>query len=133
MKKTLTGLTVAAVALAAAVMAFAAVDAPRTGATTALCHMTELTIAAPAAVKAGKTLRVAGAEAVPPSHPVKATLQYKPPKGTSWKNGPSTNLSNGAYVLKWKAPAKKGVYKIRVRVSRQSTFNTSATLKVNVK
>ena len=36
------------------------------------------------------------------------------------------SLSSGAYSLKWKAPAKKGKYKIRVRVTHSGTSNTSA-------
>ena len=133
MKKSLTGLTVAAVALAAATMTFAAVDAPRSGATPTLCHATELLIAAPASAKAGSTIRVSGAEVVPPAHAVKATLQYRLASGGAWKNGASRNLSHGAYSLKWKAPATKGSYEIRVRVTHESTSNTSAIRTVKVK
>ena len=43
------------------------------------------------------------------------------------------NLSSGGYTLKWKAPAKKGKYKIRVRVAHSSASNVSACKTVTVK
>ncbi len=63
---------------------------------------------------------------------MKATLQYKLPTASAWKNGPSANLSNGAYSLTWKAPSAKGAYKLRVRVAHLSTSSTSAAKKVTV-
>ncbi len=133
MKGMLTGLTAAAVVLTVAVLAFAVVGAPRTGATTALCHMTAVSIDAPSVVKARKTITVVGAEAVPPTHTVKATLQYRLASKKAWRNAASENLTNGAYSLKWKSPAKKGLYELRVRVTRQSTANTSEVVTVKVR
>jgi hypothetical protein len=134
MKKTLTITTLTIVALAGAVMAFAGVTAPKTSATTSKCHATALSITAPGTAASGTTITVAGAEAKAPTHPVKATLQSRKPSSTKWVNGKSANLSSaGGYSLKWKAPAKKGTYKIRVRVTHGSASHTSATKKVVVK
>jgi hypothetical protein len=133
MKKTITISTLAVVALAGALMLFAGVSAPRTSATPALCHSTKLSISAPASALAGATIKVTGSEARTPQHPVKATLQSRLSTSTKWVNGASANLSGAGYSLKWKAPAKKGTYKIRVRVTQGSASNTSATKRVVVK
>lgn len=134
MRRPLLVLTIAVVAVAAAVMAVAGVTAPRTGATPTLCHSTTLSIKAPAGVTAGKTVRVTGSEARTPGHTVKATLQFKKATASSWKNGASANLSaSGAYSLKWKAPSAKGKYKLRVRVTYGGDNNTSATRTIQVK
>lgn len=126
-------LTIGILALAVAAMAFAGVTAPKTSATSSLCHSTTLSIKAPTSVKAGKRITVTGAEARTPSHTVKATLQYRKATVKKWSNGASQNLSSGAYSLKWKAPAKKGKYKIRVRVTYSGTSNPSAVKTVTVK
>jgi len=133
MKRMLTALTAVAVVLTAVALAVAVAGAPTTGATTTFCHMTTLSIEAPSVVKAGKTITVKGAEAVPPTHTVKATLQYRLASKKAWRNGGSENLANGAYSIKWKAPAKKGLYELRVRVTRQSTANTSEIVTIKVK
>jgi hypothetical protein len=132
MRKRLLTLTVAAVVLAAAVMVFAAVDTARSGATPSLCHSTSLSIAAPATAKAGTTVQITGSEGATPQHDVSATLQYKAPKSSKWKNGASATLSGASYTLSWKVPAKKGAYKVRVRVTHLSASNLSATKKVTV-
>ena len=76
-----------------------------------------------------------GAEAKAPAHTVTATLQSR--LSTSSEVGQrrvTANLSSaGAYSLKWKAPAKKGKYKIRVRVTHSGASNTSAVKTVTVK
>jgi FlaG/FlaF family flagellin (archaellin) len=133
MRKRLTTVTVVAVVLAAAAMVFATVQTARSSATPSLCHSTKLSIKAPATARSGKTVTVTGAEAQTPSHDVTATLQYKLSSATSWKNGASASLKNGAYSLKWKAPAKKGAYQLRVRVAAGGSSNLSATKKVTVK
>ena len=132
MKKTLTSLTVVALVLTAAVMVFAVVVTARSGATPSLCHSTKLSISAPSSVKAGKTVKVTGAEGKTPAHDVKATLQYKLSTASAWKNGPSASLSKGAYSLTWKAPSTTGTYKLRVRVAHLSASNTSAAKTVTV-
>jgi hypothetical protein len=77
---------------------------------------------------------VTGAEARPPAHTVKATLQSRLATAKRWINGASVNLSSsGAYSLKWRAPAKKGKYKIRVRVTHSGASNTSIVKTVTVK
>jgi len=129
----LTFATAAVVVAFALVGALAAFSAPKTSATTSLCHSTTLSIKAATSVAAGKTITVTGAEAQAPSHTVKATLQYRKATSTKWINGNSTNLSGGKYALKWKAPAKKGKYKIRVRVTHSGASNTSAVKTVTVK
>ena len=127
-------LTIGILAVAVAVMAFAGVTAPRTSATNSLCHSTTLSIKAPASVKAGKRITVTGAEAKSPAHTVKATLQSRRSTSRKWVNGASVNLTSaGAYSLKWKAPAKKGKYKIRVRVTHSGSANMSAVRTVRVK
>lgn len=133
MRKRLVTVTVVAAVLAAAAMASAAVHTARTGATPSLCHSTALSIKAPATAKAGKTVTVSGAEARTPAHDVVATLQYKLASAAGWKNGASAGLKNGSYSLKWKAPAKKGSYQLRVRVSYAGSSNTSATKRIAVK
>jgi len=132
MRKRLATVTVVAVILAAAVMVFAAVYTARSSATPSLCHSTALSIKAPATARAGKTVKVSGAEAQAPSHDVKATLQYKLSTASAWKNGASQSLRNGAYSLTWKAPAKKGVYQLRVRVAAGGASNASAAKRITV-
>ena len=127
------GTTIGILGVALAVMAFAGFTAPKSGATTSLCHSSTLSIKAPATVKAGKSITVTGSEPQTPAHAVKATLQYRLSTSKKWVNGKSTNLSSGAYTLKWKAPAKKGKYKIRVRVTHSGTANTSTVKSVTVK
>jgi hypothetical protein len=127
-------LTIGILALAAAAMAFAGISAPKTSATSSLCHTTTLSISAPTSVKAGRTITVFGKEAREPGHTVKATLQSRLSTSTKWANGATQTLSSsGSYALKWKAPAKKGKYKVRVRVSYSGTSNTSAVRTVTVK
>jgi hypothetical protein len=126
-------LTIGILALAVATMAFAGISAPKTSATASLCHSTALSIKAPTSVRAGRTITVTGAEARTPGHTVKATLQYRRATVKKWTNGASKNLSSGAYSLKWKAPARKGKYKLRVRVTFSGTSNVSAVRTVTVK
>jgi hypothetical protein len=133
MRKTLTIGTIGILAVAVAVMAFAGITAPKTNATTSLCHSTALSITAPASAKSGKRITVSGAEAQTPGHAVKATVQSRLSSSKKWVNGASANLSAGAYSLKWKAPAKTGKYKIRVRVTANGASNTSAVKTVTVK
>jgi hypothetical protein len=133
MRRTLTISTLAAVVMAGALMAFAGITAPKTNATSGLCHITTLSISAPASATAGKTIAVKGSEAKTPAHTVKATLQSRLASSKKWVNGASANLSGASYSLKWKAPAKKGAYKIRVRVSQGSASNTSSVKNVVVK
>ena len=132
MKKTLTSLTVVALALTAAVMVFAVVVTSRSSATPSLCHSTALSLTAPQTATAGASVQITGSTGQPPAHDVNATLQYKLGTAKSWKNGPSAALSNGSYTLSWKAPAKTGVYKLRVRISHLSSSHTSAAKKVTV-
>jgi hypothetical protein len=133
MKRTLTISTLAVVAIAGAVMAFAGITAPKTDATSGLCHSTTLSIAVPASATAGSTVTVTGAEAKTPQHTVQATLQSRLSTSKKWVNGPSVSLSSAGYTLKWKAPVKKGTYKLRVRVAHLSASNTSAVKTVVVK
>ena len=133
MKRTITISTLAAVVVAGAVMLFAGVTAPRTNATPALCHSTKLSITAPTSATAGTTVTVRGSEARTPAHTVKATLQSRRSTSKNWVNRASGNLSGGSYSLRWKAPTKKGKYKIRVRVTHLSASNTSAVKTVVVK
>jgi hypothetical protein len=134
MRKALLALTVGLVAVAAAVMAVAGVVAPKSGATSLLCHSSTLTITAPKTATAGKTITVTGSEPRKPAHSVKATLQYRKATASAWKNGTSANLSSsGSYSLKWKAPTAKGAYKVRVRVVYGSTSSASAAKAVSVK
>ena len=130
MRKRLTTVTVVAVVLAAAAMVFATVQTAPFERHTVSVSLHELSIKAPATAKSGKTITVTGAEARTPSHDVTATLQYKLSSASSWKNGASASLKNGAYSLKWKAPAKKGAYQLRVRVAAGGSSNLSATKKV---
>jgi ABC-type uncharacterized transport system YnjBCD substrate-binding protein len=126
-------LTIGILAVAVAIMAFAGISAPKTDATTSLCHSTALSISAPASVKVGKSIAVTGSEARTPAHTVRATLQYRLSTAKAWANGKSANLVSGKYSLKWKAPAKKGKYKVRVRVTANGASNTSAVKTVTVK
>jgi hypothetical protein len=126
-------LTIGILVLAVGVMTFAGISAPKSRATSSLCHTSTLTITAPASVKAGKRITVTGSEPRTPAHPVKATLQSRLSTSKTWVNGKSMTLSSGAYSLKWKAPAKKGKYKIRVRVTHSGTSNASAVRTVRVK
>jgi hypothetical protein len=134
MKKTLGILTLTIVAIAGAAMVFAGVTAQKTSATPTLCHTTTLSIKAPTSVVSGRRITVTGKEAQTPQHAVTATLQSRKATSTKWINGASANLSStGSYALKWKAPAKKGKYKIRVRVTHSGTSSNSAPRTVTVK
>jgi hypothetical protein len=134
MRRLLATLTVGIVAAAAAVMALAGITAPRSGATPTLCHTTTLSIKAPLSVKAGGRITVTGAEARPPAHAVKATLQSRRATARRWINGASASLSSsGAYSLRWRAPATKGKYRIRVRVTYSGTASTSVVRTVTVR
>ena len=133
MKKSIRSLTIVAVVLAVAAMAFAAIDTARSAATPSLCHSTTLSITAPKTATAGSTVPVKGAEGATPQHSVTATLQYKLASASKWKNGASADLNGASYSLSWKAPAKKGAYKLRVRVAHLSASNTSAARTVVVK
>jgi hypothetical protein len=132
MRKALTTLTIGILAIAVAVMAVAGISAPRTSANPSLCHSSTLSITAPATVKAAKSITVTGSEPQPPAHTVKATLQYRPSTTKTWTNGKSTTLVSGGYTLKWKAPSKKGKYKIRVRVTYSGSSHASAAKTVTV-
>jgi hypothetical protein len=125
-------LTIGILAVAVAVMAFAGISAPKTGATPSLCHSSTLSITAPSGVTAGKSITVTGSEPQPPAHDVQATLQYRLSTSRAWINGRTAKLLSGAYALKWKAPAKKGKYKIRVRVTHAGTSSASAVKTVTV-
>ena len=134
MKKTLGILTLTIVVIAGAAMVFAGVTAQKTNATSSLCHSTTLSIKAPASVVHGKTITVTGgAEGRTPQHTVKATLQSRKATSSKWINGASANLSSGSYSLKWKAPATKGKYQVRVRVTHSGTSKTSVAKPVTVK
>jgi uncharacterized lipoprotein YajG len=132
MKKSITISTLAAVAIAAAVMAFAGVAAPQTSATPSLCHASKPSITAPASVAARTKVAITGSLGSAPAHGVTATLQTKRSTSKKWTNVASGNLSGGGYSLNWKAPAKKGTYKLRVRVAHASASNTSAAQTVTV-
>jgi ABC-type uncharacterized transport system YnjBCD substrate-binding protein len=132
MRKTITTLTIGILAIAVAVMAVAGISAPKTSATPSLCHSSTLSITALASVKAGKSITVTGSEPQTPDHTVNATLQYRRSTIKTWTNGKSTTLSSGGYTLKWKAPSKKGKYKIRVRVTHSGSSHTSAAKTVTV-
>ena len=132
MRKALTTLTLGILALAVAVMAVAAISAPKSDATPSLCHSSALSITAPATATAGTSITVTGSEPQPPAHRVDATLQYRLSSSKTWVNGKSTQLKSGAYSLKWKAPSKKGKYKIRVRVTHSGTSRASAVKTVTV-
>jgi len=64
---------------------------------------------------------------------MKARLQSRLTTSRKWVNGASSDLSGASYSLNWKAPAKKGTYKIRVRATHLSASNTSAMKTVVVK
>ena len=132
MRKTITTLTIGILAIAVAVMAVAGISAPKSSATSSLCHRNTLSITAPTSVLAGKSITVTGSEPRLPAHPVSATLQYRRSTTKTWTNGKSTTLASGGYTLKWKAPAKKGKYKIRVRVTHSGSSNASAAKTVTV-
>ena len=132
-EEAITTLTIGILAVAVAAMAVAGITAPKTDAIRVALPQQTLSITAPTSVKAGKSITVTGAEAQTPAHTVNATLQSRLSTSKTWVNGQSTNLSSGAYSLKWKAPVKKGKYKIRVRVAHSGTSNTSAIKTVRVK
>jgi hypothetical protein len=132
MRKTLTISTLTAVVLAGAVMAFAGITAPKSDATSSLCNASKLSITATATATAGSTVAVTGSEPQTPQHSVKATLQSRLSTSKKWVNGPSANLSGASYSLNWKAPAKKGTYKLRVRITHGSASNASSLRTVTV-
>ncbi len=131
--KSLKAVTILTLVIAGAVMLIAGFAAPRTSATPQLCHSTPLAITAPATAKPRTVVKIAGGEGAVPQHQVTVTLQSRKSTSKTWINGASKSLSNGAYSLKWKAPAKKGKYKVRVRVTHAGASNTSAVKTITVK
>ena len=127
--------TIFALAIAAAVMLVAAVASPKTSATPTICHSVKPTIVAPATAVHGTKVKITGTEGQAPAHTVTVTLQSRISTAKTWVNGAvkSLSLSTGKYSVTWKAPAKKGTYKLRVRLAHAGTFSTSAvkTVKVN--
>ncbi len=133
MKKVLTLSTVFAFVVTGALLLAVGFAAPKSSATSSLCHSTTLTIKAPTTARPGRTITVTGGLGRTPAHAVKATLQWKRATATTWKTGNSVNLTNGSYSLKWKAPTRKAKYKIRVRITHLSASRVSATKTVTVK
>ena len=125
-------LTISILGAALAIMAFAGFTAPKSDATSSLCHSSTLTITAPSTATAKSSVTITGSEPQAPAHTVTATLQYRLSTSKAWINGKSTKLSSGGYTLKWKAPAKKGKYKIRVRVAHSGASNSSSVKTVTV-
>ena len=133
MKRTLTTLTISALVMATAALVGLGLASPRSSATPSLCHANKPVIAVGSTtVAAGQTLSVTGGEPQVPQHGVTATLQYRLSTAKVWKNGKSKSLSGAAYSLSWKAPAKKGKYKLRVRVTHAGASNTTATKTITV-
>jgi hypothetical protein len=130
MKRTL---TISVLAIAVAVMLIAGVTAPRTRATTGLCHKTALSIKAPATATAGQKITVTGSLTRKPSHKVKATLQSRLSTSTAWVNGTSTTLAGSNYSIKWTVPSTKATYKVRVRVTYLGASHASAAKTLTVK
>jgi hypothetical protein len=132
MRKPITISTVAAVAIAGAAMLFAGVTAPRTNATSSLCHKAKPSITVPATVTARTKVAITGSVGGAPAHDVTATLQSRLSTSKKWVNAASGKLSGGGYSLNWKAPAKKGTYKLRVRIAHASASNLSTVQTVAV-
>ena len=132
MRKTLATLTIGILAIAVAVMAVAGISAPKTSATSGLCHTSTLSYHG-ARQRQGREEHHrdrCGAPAAGAHRQRHAAVSAA--AGTKWTNGRTTTLSSGRYWLKWKAPAKKGKYKIRVRVTHSGSSNTSAAKTVSV-
>jgi hypothetical protein len=134
MKRTLTTITILVLAVAAATMVGMGLAAPKTSATASICHAAKPGIALGSTTVAhGLTVSVTGGlvQGVP-QHGVTATLQYRLSSAKTWKNGPSKPLNGAAYSITWKAPAKTGAYKVRVRVSHAGASNTSVAKAIAV-
>jgi hypothetical protein len=133
MKKFITLSTVLTFAVAGALLVAVGFAAPKSDATTSLCHAMTLAIKAPATAKPGSTVTVKGTAGQAPSHAVKATLQYRKATATAWKNGATASMSAAGYSLTWKVPAAKATYKVRVRLTHLSASRISAAKTVVVK
>jgi len=132
MRKTITIFTASAVVIAGAVMGVAGLTAPKTDATPSICHAAKPSMTVPATVTSKTKVTVTGAVSGTPAHGVTATLQSRLSTSKKWVNVAVGNLSGAGYSLTWKAPAKKGTYKLRVRVVHVSASNTSAVQTVTV-
>lgn len=108
-------------------------SAPKSGATSTICHSTKLSIKSASTVKTGRKLKVTGQVARSlGDHYLMATLQWRKASVATWKNGATVTMSTKYYTLSWKAPAKKGKYKIRVRAQYSGENLMTATRTVTV-
>ena len=133
MKKYITLSTILVFAVAGALLVAVGFAAPKSDATTSLCHSMTLSIKAPTTAKPGSSVTVKGSAGQTPSHTVKATLQYRKSTSATWKNGATASISGGAYSLSWKVPTAKATYKVRVRLTHLAASRTSAAKTVTVK
>jgi len=129
MKKKVRALSIFAIVMACAAMMTVIVASSKASTTTTLCHSTSLSISA----TVGKSITVQGSLGKKPQHVVKATLQTRLSTSSKWTNRSTVKFSGAKYSIKWAIPAKKGTYKVRVRISHLTASRMSATRAIKVK
>ena len=134
MKKALLTLTIAVVAVSAAVMAVVGLTAPLTSATPSLCHSSTLTITAPKTATRGTAITVTGGEPQTPAahRQSDAAVQEGDRDGVEERRLDQPRRLR-RLLAQVEGSAAKGKYKVRVRVTHSSASNTSAAKTVTVK
>jgi hypothetical protein len=110
-------LTVATVAAACAVMAFAGVTAQQSSARSTACHTFPPVVAkAKSTVKHGGTVTVTVSLGKSLDHGLSLSVQYRQPGSAAWRAyGAATLMAQSPVIVKWKAPKRTGMYKLRVK------------------
>ena len=123
-------LTIAILAVACAVIAYAGATAQQTGARSVTCHATypPVSIKAPSSVKHGQTVNVTVSLAKSLGHGLSLTMQYRPPGSSKWRAyGISAHMAKTPYTIKWKAPKSAGKYKLRVKAEYADETGSGTT------
>ena len=129
-------LTIVLLVLMVSVMGYAGVTAPSITAQPDTCHSTAVALKARDTVRARRTLTLTLSLAQPLVHDFNLTLQYRKATSSTWRTyGAQLLMRSSPYQLKWKAPARTGKYKLRVKVEytdieSQTTYSAVKTVRV---
>jgi len=130
-------LTIVLLVLMVSVMGYAGVTAPSITAQPDTCHSTAVALKARDTVRARRTLTLTVSLARGLDHGLNLTLQYRKATSSTWRAyGNQALMHSSPYQLKWKAPARTGKYKLRVKVEYtdiESATTYSAVKTVRVK
>ena len=110
-------LTIVLLVLMVLVMGYAGVTAPSITAQPDTCHSTAVALKARDTVRVRRTLTLTVSVTRSLGHYLSLTLQYRKATASTWRTyGSQVLMHDSPYQLKWKAPARTGRYKLRVKV-----------------